>query len=198
MTLENKTDTSLTLSLKSSKETRENYPYDFLFKITYDLLESGIKITYFVQSLGGKMPFYVGGHPGMYAPNGEAVIEFEKEEHPVEYPLGFDSSVKIDNLKRFVANKQFFAECKTLQLGSLSGGSIYARTCDGYTYEYKSDCPLFAFWSNENGGDYICVEPWWGINDFPAAPRELTLKPFINFDDGKGSSFFYTLNIYKD
>jgi aldose 1-epimerase len=198
LNVENLTDKSITMSLTSSAETLKNYPYGFLFKISYELLDNSIKVTYFVQSKGGVMPFYVGGHPGMYAPNGEAVIEFEREEHPVEYPLGEDKAVRLNSLKRFVANKQFFAECKTLQLGGLSGGSIYARTSDGFTYEYKSDCPLFAFWSNEAGGDYICVEPWWGINDFPAAPRELSLKPFINFDDGTGKTFSYTLGISKD
>jgi galactose mutarotase-like enzyme len=149
--VEDKSDTSITMSLKSDEQTRENYPYDFIFKIRYDLIESGIKVSYFVQSLGCSMPFYVGGHPGMYAPGGSTVIEFENEENPTIYPIDCDGGVKLNALKRFVADKQFFAECKTLQLGGLSGGSIYAHTQDGYTYEYKSDCPLFAFWSNLGG-----------------------------------------------
>ena len=66
-----------------------------------------------------------------------------------------------------------------------------------YRYAYKSDCPLFAFWSNEKGGDYVCVEPWWGTNDYPSAPREITLKPFMNFDDGTGKHFSYTLSVEK-
>ncbi|MGN0817924.1 MAG: hypothetical protein ACI4L9_03045 [Candidatus Coproplasma sp.] len=191
-------ESSVTFELRSDEITRENYPYDFIFRLRYDLKDDRLKVTYFVQSLNGKMPFYVGGHPGMYAPGGEAEIEFEREESPVSYPLDCDGAVKIDSLKRFIANKAFFAECKTLQLGNLSGAAIYMRTRDGYTYEYNSDCPLFAFWSNENGGDYVCVEPWWGINDFPQAPRELTLKPFINFDDGAGQAFSYTLRVTKD
>jgi galactose mutarotase-like enzyme len=197
MKLEEKTADSVTLSLTSSEETRANYPYDFLFKINYKVVDNGITVTYFVQSKSGNMPFYVGGHPGMYAPKGEAEIEFENDESPLVYPLNEDRAVKMTKLKRFIANKQFFAECKTLQLGDLTGGSIYAHTTDGYTYEYKSNCPLFAFWSNENGGDYICVEPWWGINDFPSAPREFSLKPFINFDNGNGKTFSYTLKISK-
>jgi galactose mutarotase-like enzyme len=197
MTLEEKTGDSITLSLTSDAETKVNYPFDFLFKINYKVMGSSITVTYFVQSKGGNMPFYVGGHPGMYAPKGEAEIEFENEESPYVYPLNCDSAVKMKKLKRFIANKQFFAECKTLQLGNLSGGSIYANTTDGFVYEYKSNCPLFAFWSNEKGGEYICVEPWWGINDFDAAPREFSLKPFVNFDNGEGKTFSYTMTISK-
>lgn len=191
-------DNSVTFELKSDDASRENYPYDFIFRLRYDLKGDRMKVTYFVQSLSGKMPFYVGGHPGMYAPGGEAEIEFEREESPVSYPLDTDGAVKIDSLKRFIANKQFFAECKTLQLGNLSGAAIYMHTQDGYTYEYNSDCPVYAFWSNEKGGDYVCVEPWWGINDFPQAPREFSLKPYINFDDGAGRAFSYVLRVSKD
>lgn len=195
---EKREEDEVTLSLRSDEKTRENYPYDFYYSVTYKLTESGVKVTYFVKSEGGAMPFYVGGHPGMRAPGGSAVIEFENTERPLMYPIGRAEAVQLAQLKRFVADKQFFKECKTFQLGSLSGGAVYAFTQDGYTYRYESDCPLWAFWSNEEGGDYICVEPWWGINDYPDAPREITLKPFINFDSGKGSSFSYTLTIDKN
>lgn len=195
--LADKSEDGITLSLSSSNETLLSYPYPFDFSITYKLEGKSVIITYFVRAKQGKIPFYVGGHPGMKAPGGEAVIEFENPENPLIYPVGEDRAYPMRNLTRFVADKKFFAECKTFQLGSLSGGEIYAYTRDGYKYTYKSDCPVFAFWSNEAGGEYICVEPWWGINDYPAAPREITLKPFINFADDKGSSFTYSLTIGK-
>ena len=197
LSAEKKAEDEICLSFVSDDESLKSYPYAFTFSISYKLINNSVKVTYFVRSEGGVMPFYVGGHPGMRAPGGSAVIEFENEEHPVIYPLE-GGAASLPHLKRFVADKAFFAECKTFQLGSLSGGAIYARTQDGYTYEYKSDCPLFAFWSNEEGGDYVCVEPWWGINDNPAFPRELTLKPFMNFEKGEGSSFSYTLTVSKD
>ena len=146
----------ITLSFTSDEESKKSYPFDFYFSINYKLIKNSVKITYFVKSLGGGMPCYVGGHPGMYAPGGSAVIEFENEEHPIIYPIE-GGAAALPHLKRFVADKPFFAECKTFQLGSLSGGAIFARTQDGYTYTYRSDCPLWAFWSNENGGDYVCV-----------------------------------------
>ncbi len=188
---------SLTLELTSNAVTRQTYPYDFDFTITYELVKNSVKITYGVASKGGIIPFYVGGHPGMKAPGGEAVIEFENEENPVLYPVNSRRAVQLKNIKRFVADKKFFKECQTFQLGGLTGGNIYAETKDGYKYTYKSDCPVFAFWSNEKGGDYICVEPWWGINDFPGAPAELSLKPFVNFADERGKKFSYTLTIEK-
>ena len=187
----------LTLSLCSDNETKKTYPYDFEFCITYKLSGKTVEITYFVRAKEGKIPFYVGGHAGMKAPDGEAVIEFENTENALLYPIDGASAVQLNGLHRFVANKAFFKECQTFQLGSLSGGAIYAYTRDGYRYTYLSDCPVFAFWSNPDGGEYVCVEPWWGINDFPSAPREITLKPFMNFADTKGASFTYSLTVEK-
>lgn len=187
----------LTLELTSNAVTRQTYPYDFCFLITYALKKNTIKVTYTVKAKKGKIPFYVGGHPGLKAPGGEAVVEFDNEETPVLYPVDGSEKVQLPAMKRFIANKQFFKECKTFQLGGLSGGNINVLTQDGYKYTFKSDCPVFAFWSNEEGGDYICAEPWWGINDFEGAPKELAEKPFINFADENGKSFSYTLTIDK-
>ncbi len=188
---------AITLGLKSDAATRENYPYDFDFEISYALEGNSLTVGYFVRSLSGRMPFYVGGHPGMKAPNGRAELTFENEEYPLEYPLESDEAHPLGRVKSLTLDKAFFKKYKTCQLGNLSGGAIYARTDDGYRYTYKSDCPLVALWSNEDGGDYVCVEPWWGINDYRSAPREITLKPFMNFDDGKGSKFRYTLSVEK-
>ena len=188
-------DDFIQFSLTSNEQTRQTYPFDFLFRLRYEVRGDSVKLTYFVQSQGGVMPFYVGGHPGMKAPLGEAVIEFSGGEDAVVYPLDTDGARHI-NLNRLVANKELFAGCKTLQIGNLHG-DIAARTADGFTYIYSSSCPVWAIWSNESDGDYVCVEPWWGINDFASAPRELSLKPFINFDDGAGRAFSYTLTVKR-
>ena len=194
--LEDKTSERLTLKLTSNEVTKQTYPYDFTLFISYELKKNTVKITYTVNSLKGEIPFYVGGHPALKAPDGEAVIEFEIEEQPVLYPVGSSEGISL-SLKRFTADKQFFKKHKTYQLASLSGGNIYAYTKDNYRYTFKSNCPVFAFWSNEEGGDYVCVEPWWGINDFSGAPKALKDKPFINFAGVDGKSFFYTLTIDK-
>ena len=189
---------NITLVLNSNAVTRQTYPYEFDLLVSYALKKNTIKITYMVRGKNGEIPFYVGGHAGMKAPGGSAVVEFENEENPVHYPLDGSQGTKIEGMKRFVADKEFFKECKTFQLGELSGGAISVHVNDGYKYIYKSDCPVFAFWSNENEGDYICVEPWWGINDYEGSPRELKDKPFINFADENGKSFSYSLTIEKD
>lgn len=187
----------ITLDLSSNPVTKQTYPFGFDFCVTYALKKNTVKVTYTVRSRGGEIPFYLGGHAGMSAVGGEAEVEFENSENPVIYNLD-GSKTELVDFKRFAVNKEFFKKHKTFQLGNLSGGKIYVRTKDGYKYTYKSDCPVFAFWSNEKGGDYVCAEPWWGINDCPAFPKELKQKPFVNFADENGKSFCYTLTIDKE
>lgn len=190
--------TELVLELSSNPVTKKTYPYDFILRVKYVLKKNSVKVTYEVKSKGGVIPFYVGGHPAIKAPGGEALIEFENEEEPFHYLAGVKEAVCLQKIKKFVANKAMFKKFKTVQLGGLSGGAVRAHTSDGYVYTYKSDCPVVALWSNENGGDYVCVECLWGINDCPDFPEELEKKPFINFADENGKSFTYTLTIEKE
>ena len=197
-TLESICENELVLELCSNSETKLTYPYDFILRVKYTVNKNTVTIGYEVKSKGGRIPFYLGSHAGMKAPTGEAVIEFENSEDPIEYLVDRKEAICFEGIKRFVANKELFKKCKTLQLGDLSGGEIYAHTADGYTYTYKCDCPIVAIWSNEKEGDYICIECWWGINDCPDFPKELAKKPFINFADEEGKTFSYTLTISKE
>lgn len=187
----------ITLELNSNAVTKQTYPFDFTLKITYALKKATVKITYEVFSKGGKIPFYIGGHAGMAVPDGEGIIEFCKEENALSYPVSGGEPRELEGIETFAVNKDFFKQCKTFQVGKIEGGGVNLYTKDGFKYAYKSDCPVFAFWSNPEGGDFICIEPWWGINDAPSHPRELEKKPFINFADEKGKTFSYSLTLEK-
>lgn len=188
----------ITLELTSNAVTRQTYPFDFVFKVTYRLKKNTIQVEYNICSKSGKIPFYVGGHAGMKAPKGEVIVEFENEENPTYFPVNGDDVAKLKNVRRMSLNTEFFKKYKTYQIGGLTGGKICALTNDGYRYTYKCDCPVYAFWRNETGGDYVCVEPWWGISNNESYPTELAEKPFINFADEQGVTFNYTLTIDKD
>ena len=191
-------ENELVLELSSNAETKLTYPYDFILRVKYTVKDNTVNISYEVKSKGGQIPFYIGSHAGMKAPTGEAVIEFENSEDPIQYLVDRKEAVCFEGIKRFVVNKELLKKFKTLQFGDLSGGEIYASTADGYTYTYRTDCPIIAIWSNENEGDYICVECWWGINDIPEFPKELAKKPFINFTDERGKTFSYSLTVSKE
>lgn len=195
--VENSLD-EIILELSSNAVTKQTYPYDFVLSVKYTLKKNTVCVTYSVKSKEGTIPFYIGGHPAMKAPDGKATVVFENEEEPIAYFVNTNQAMCLQHIKTLELNKDMFKKHKTIQFGDLSGGALSVHTQDGYIYTYKSVCPLYAFWSNENEGDYVCVEPWWGINDYPQAPAELKEKRFINFADENGKSFSYTLTIAKE
>lgn len=66
--------------LKSSAETKNSYPFDFVLKITFELIEKKLKVVYDTKNLSDeKMYFSIGAHEGYSCPEGieEYEIKFE-------------------------------------------------------------------------------------------------------------------------
>ncbi|MFI5134350.1 MAG: aldose 1-epimerase family protein, partial [Chitinophagales bacterium] len=85
--MENHSGNEITFLLKSDEATREVYPFDFEFRITYSLQRNALHVTYDVRNTGEhEMFFSVGGHPAFKVPLAEGTsfndyyLEFETEE----------------------------------------------------------------------------------------------------------------------
>ena len=64
-----KTDKSITFELLWSEDTLKVYPYKFSLKLSYELLENGVKCSYNVTNLDDKkIYFQIGGHPAFMCP----------------------------------------------------------------------------------------------------------------------------------
>ena len=60
---------SLTYVLNSSPATKEIYPYDFRFALSYRVEENRLTFSYKVKNTGDvPMPFFIGGHPAFNCP----------------------------------------------------------------------------------------------------------------------------------
>ncbi len=55
--------------LKSSEETLKKYPYEFILKLGYKLLDEGVEVLWQVENPGQEeLPFSIGGHPAFNCP----------------------------------------------------------------------------------------------------------------------------------
>ena len=91
---EKQTKESITLRYDSNEETLAQYPFSFIYRITYALKGNVMHVTNEVENLGStRMHFGIGGHPGFNVPLEEGLsfedycLEFSHSAHP--YRVGF-------------------------------------------------------------------------------------------------------------
>ncbi len=173
-------DTALTLTLTPNDETRACYPFEFLFSVTYKLVENKLDCEITVQNNGNEMMYAtVGGHPGFNVPLGgegeytDYYLEFGELCSPdaVVFTEQFYDSGKrmpyyLEDSKRLPLSHELFL-VDGIFLSGMSD-SVTLRSDKGahsVTVSY-GNAPYVGIWSSQNGGPYVCVEPWYGMASF--------------------------------
>ncbi len=176
----------VSFEIVSTPETRKVYPYDFAFRIHYQLLEDSLKVTYDVLNANVEdMIFSVGGHPAFFTDYGQRAcfLEFEAEEEDLKTTL-----IDLDTglLKRKSA--PISLEGRRLELTSalfendalIFHGlkSKWIKLIDpGFKMDLKVDIQIFpalGIWSPL--APFVCIEPWQGTADYEDATGNLSEK----------------------
>lgn len=184
----------LVFQLKSSEETLEKYPYEFVLKIGYELQETSVIVSWIVENPAEEeMYFAIGGHPGFCCP-------------PEEGQQQTDCSLKLDEKATIISteiNGQGMAT-KTKNVYELNQGILpitdhlfdkdaliiedqqikEVSLCDpaGKPYlKVRMDAPLFGLWSPPGKkAPFICIEPWYGRCDKENYQGELKDRDWEN------------------
>lgn len=60
------------------------------------------------------------------------------------------------------------------------------------------NAPVVAIWSMEETGNFICVEPWWGLPDYDIPEEEISKKKeIIELDTQKEFETGYSITVLK-
>lgn len=192
-----KTNDRLALRFDSNAETLKQFPFEFSFHASFAVEGRTIRVVYTVENKSDKpMPFYVGGHPGLYAKDGTADVVFETRENPEIWllyegfvvghrPFGETDSIHV--------SKKSLSEHKTFILSGIKSNNYLMKTKD-VNYRINTNAPVVGLWSKPFGGSYVCFEPWWGMAVQKDDYRELSDKEFVNIlDEGARESFEYSI-----
>ena len=186
--VESVTDDSATFLLKSSEETKEWYPFDFEFRVTYTLVGSKIDITYSVKNMtDGDMYFSIGGHEGYACPEGieEYDIIFSEPE-TFNATLSDDSLLTNEyenvgvNTNVFPLKNEQIKDLKMVVFENLKSRSLELKnrnTGEGLKIEYDG-FDYMVIWHVPDS-PYICIEPWCGVNDSVDSNHDITSKKGI-------------------
>lgn len=177
----------IVLLFESSPETKQVYPYDFAFKVKYQLRGKDLLVRYRIDNFNDKkMCYSLGFHPAFNLEGDLA--DYRLEVDPKQTEL---TSLLIDPAP-FRSGKE---EKAALKDGSLplswpmldKGLKIYkadaashVKLASGHQHAVTldiSDFPYLAVWSpEEKQAPFVCVEPFRGLPDRYGRQVELSEK----------------------
>ena len=171
-TVLSKRKNAVCFELRSNPQTKECYPFDFCFRVTYSLRGTCLNISYEVENLGdGTMYFSCGGHESfaLERPLEDYELQFNQEENFVHLPH--------DENGRLTGEQVELGSGTRLPIPPLTGGntlilgnlrSRHVRLCEKEG-RWLADISFGGF-SNlllwRVGEErMICIEPWRNLPD---------------------------------
>lgn len=180
-------DTKAVFLLKSNQETLACYPFEFEFRVIFELKSNELTVTYNVQNkTDGEMLFSVGGHEAYSCPEGieEYDVIFEKYEtlnsHFVEGDIISRDTISILENKNILPLKKKFFETDALIFFELASRKATLKQRNG-SRRIELSFPnheFFLIWTKPEG-NYICLEPCCGVGDIVGSDYNLSNKKGI-------------------
>lgn len=171
-------------SYKSNEMTRERYPFEFDFRVKFELNNKDLSVTYSVVNLSEKdMYFNFGGHPAFACLEGISSydLKFEQKETLDAYKVyGNLLSTETDRIitdtdvlhlkdELFIVDSLLFKNInsKSVCLINKLNGRTVRFDYTGYDF--------LTIWTKP-GAKYICLEPWTGTPDFIGTDFDIKQK----------------------
>lgn len=204
-------DTKLTFSIKSDESTLKNYPFEFEFITSYELIKNKIIIHHKIINLGKQnMLFSLGEHPAFNcslidktAKHDTCYLEFEKTETASislitnEGLISADTKEIMNNTNTLKLPKTVFdgdalvfkkMNSKKVSLVNYKEGKLVTLT-----YE---DFPNLGIWAKPMA-PYVCIEPWLGFADSHDTNHKLEdKKGLLNLKVGDNYQASYTIEVH--
>lgn len=211
-----KSDSSVTLQLKSTEETRKSYPYDFELRLIFSVSDDTLTQTYEVTNRGNVvLPFTLGAHPAFNIPV-PGVEAASLDQYSLLFTrswTSFGPSITDEGLCDYTTPQRLIVDSDTLSLSwelidrektitledvpdrriTLAASTEAPSEAHGIQMDFEG-FDYLGIWSATPGCPFVALEPWCGIADtvdcdgiFEHKPGIISLEP--------GQSIAKTLNI---
>ncbi len=196
-----KTADSLTFTQTNDNESIEMYPYEFELRVKFQLTETGLSVTHFVVNNSSSIMYYsFGAHPGFNCEIGD-YLEFENNESLFTERIDHESilieekfPVEIDG-RKLTLTKNIFDDDALILSGYTSKYLSLKSTKHNRVVKFNFDSPILGIWAKPNA-PYVCIEPWWGINDNYDKKTDLSEKRAImSLEPQKTASYNWNIEI---
>ena len=155
---------------EQDEETLKQYPYKFQLFIRFTLSGARLIVNHRVVNTNeSDMYFALGAHPAFNLKIGDKLKFSCKETLFTEridtdaYRLPGRLPVLCDEDELTITEHLF--DNDALIMNGVKSGKITLSNSDGRTVEfYTGNPPYLGIWAKP-GAPYVCIEPWWGVND---------------------------------
>ncbi len=191
------------LTQKYNEDTLKVYPFKYVFDIEYKIEGKALTVTHTIKNEDdGDMYFSVGAHPGFNCEIGD-VLEFECDESNASNEMINEDAVLID--KKFpvpIENKIFTITQNIFDKDAHVLTDLASKKCTlkgknrkGEIIFNFGDCPALGLWAKP-GAPYVCIEPWYGINDSTEKTDDFSQKRLIQkITNGEEFKFSWSAEI---
>ncbi len=194
-----KTADSLTFSQTDDKISRVSYPYAFDLQVKFQLTAVGLSVTHTIYNKDNSVMYYsFGAHPGFNCEIGD-YLEFSENEELSTERIDHDSilieekfPVALDG-KKLILTKDLFCDDALILSGYKSKYISLKSNNHNRVVKFNFDSPILGIWAKPNA-PYVCIEPWWGINDNYDKKDDISQKRAI-MKLGANSNASYNWNI---
>lgn len=207
---------SVTLQLKSTKETRKSYPYDFELRLIFSVDGDTLTQTYEVTNPGDVvLPFTLGAHPAFNIPI-PGVEATSLDQYHLLFTHSWTSygpSINDEGLCDYATPQRLIVDSDTLPLSwelidrektitledvpdrriTLTANAEATSEVHGVQVDFEG-FDYLGIWSAAPGCPFVALEPWCGIADTVDTDGIFEHKPgIISLEPGQGIA--KTLNI---
>lgn len=197
--LESSAKDEMTFLLTDSVETLACYPFPFELRVHYFFTDGGFVMEHCVKNTGsGTMYFSIGAHPGFQCAMGDKVVMDEVETAAAfrldEDGLRADAQTPVfDSSREVVVTPDVFAADALIFDGLKSGGCALERANGRHIHVDFGGAPSLGLWAKP-GAPYVCIEPWYGIDDRWNSGHDFTKKERI-LSLAAGEEFVFPVTI---
>jgi len=177
-------DACVSFMLESNDETRACYPFEFALTLAYRLEGRALIAEAQVLNRGNEeMVFSIGAHPGFNCSMGD-ILRFDGPETlgslwiDGEAMLAGGSYPVLDNSTDIMIHEHLF-DRDALILKDIKSKHVTLVRKGEATIKFDiGGAPVLGIWAKP-GAAYVCIEPWFGLNDSNEFTPDFSQKPLV-------------------
>lgn len=180
-------ENSMKFVLSQNEDTLKIYPYCFDLIVTFTLEGRTLRVSHDVVNKSSKLMYFsIGAHPAFNCEIDDKLVFDEKETLFTE-KIDLEKSLRLPdkypvlkNETDIVITKDVFNEDALILSGVKSEYITLRSDSHERTVRFNlAAAPYLGIWAKP-GAPYVCIEPWFGVNDSQVKKADFSQKDAIN------------------